>query len=374
MRVRDYLNPMHGWREASDVEKVRVYTRQSFLMIVAGVTIALTTQAVHDRDHVAVAAALVCAAATVVILRRTPRLGGTTAGSIGVPLIALGVATATLSVFGSMQSILWTAVLVTTAIAAHLDRRWSIAAVVGPGALAAALGATAVQAVFLGLSIAFMTATVRLSMWLLQIVAELDATRNAAAALSVAEERLRFARDLHDVVGRALSAIAVKSELAATLARRDDDRAAAQMDEVRALAHDFMKDARELVRGYRTIDVASEIVGARELLSSAGIRTELVGDVMTVPPDAAEPAAWVVREGVTNILRHSRATYCRMEFDVTGIRIVNDAPAPTGSADGGTGLSGLRERLTAVGGRLSVTTDSRTFALTAHFPSSEALP
>lgn len=372
MRVRDHLNPMRGWSAADNVEKVRVYTRQSFLLVVVAVTIALTIQVVRSHDYLSAAAALVCAAAAVVVLQRTPGLGGTPGRGIAVPLIALGAGGATLILFGGLPTTLLTVILVSSAVAPHIGWRWSVVAAAASTALAAVLGATAVQAVVLGLSTAFMAATVRLSMWLLRMVAELDANRSAAAALSVAEERLRFSRDLHDVVGRALSAIAVKSELAATLARRGDDRAAAQMDEVRDLAHESMTDARELVRGYRTIDVASELVGARSLLSAAGIRTEIVGDVTTVPQDVAEQAAWVVREGVTNILRHSQATYCRIEFDGTSIRVVNDAPAPTGRAGGGTGLSGLTERLSAVGGRLSVDTDPKTFALTAHFPSSEA--
>ncbi|GGG16322.1 histidine kinase [Rhodococcoides trifolii] len=367
MRLRDYLNPMHGWNDSSDVDKVRVYTRQSFLVIVVGLAVAMLSQSVAEKNTVTAAAALAGTAAAAVILQRTESMGGPSRRSRRPPLVVLVAASAVMVAFGSVQNILWTSILMTTAVAALVTLRWAVAAAVVVVVIAGLLGAEAVQIVLLGMFIVLMAFTVRLSMWLLRLVVELEATRDAAGALSVAEERLRFSRDLHDVVGRALSAIAVKSELAATLARRGDDRAAAQMDEVRALAQESMSEARELVRGYRSVDVASELVGARSLLSAAGIRTELIGDVSAVPHRVAEPAAWVVREGVTNILRHSSASFCRIEFDVNTIRIVNDEPAFGKSTGDGTGLSGLRERLAAVGGVLTVESNSDTFSVTATF-------
>ncbi|MDI6627000.1 MAG: histidine kinase [Rhodococcus sp. (in: high G+C Gram-positive bacteria)] len=370
MKLHQYLNPLHGWNDSSAVDKVRVYTRQSFLTLAVAVAVAAMLTSLQNDDYVSMAAQAVCAAATFVIVQRTPAIGGVSKASPRVPLVIMAVSAAVVAFSGEANNMLWAAALATTAVAALIPLRWCLAAAVASAALAAALGRSAIEALVLGLFIAFLACTLQLSAWLLRIVTELDATRDAAAALSVAEERLRFSRDLHDVVGRALSAIAVKSELAATLARRGDDRAAGQMDEVRILAQESMADARQLVRGYRSVDVASELDGARSLLSAAGISTELVGETSVLSERAAEAAAWVVREGVTNILRHSTATYCRIELTDSSIRLINDRPGASSERDDGTGLSGLRERLVAVGGTLTAEKTSEEFTLTATLPTS----
>lgn len=374
MKLYEYLNPLHGWNDSSAVEKVRVYTRQSFLLITVGVAVGAMLTTFQYDDYRSTVAASVCAAAAFVVVQRTPALGGESTANPRIPLAIMAVAAVVLVAGGTTSNALWAAVLVTTAVATLIRLRWSLAAAVAAAAIAAAVGTPALETVILGVFIAFMAFTVQLSAWLLRIVTELDATRDAAAALSVAEERLRFSRDLHDVVGRALSAIAVKSELAATLARRGDDRAATQMDEVRALAQESMTDARKLVRGYRSVDVAGELDGARSLLSAAGISTELTGETSALSERAAEAAAWVVREGVTNILRHSAATYCRIELTDSSIRLTNDHPgAPNGRNDG-TGLSGLRERLVAVGGELRTEQTTEKFTLIAVLPTSPQNP
>ena len=374
MKLYEYLNPLHGWNDSSAVEKVRVYTRQSFLLITVGVAVGAMLTTFQYDDYRSTVAAAVCAAAAFVVVQRTPALGGESTANPRIPLAIMAVAAVVLVAGGTTSNALWAAVLVTTAVATLIRLRWSLAAAVAAAAIAAAVGTPALETVILGVFIAFMAFTVQLSAWLLRIVTELDATRDAAAALSVAEERLRFSRDLHDVVGRALSAIAVKSELAATLARRGDDRAATQMDEVRALAQESMTDARKLVRGYRSVDVAGELDGARSLLSAAGISTELTGKTSALSERGAEAAAWVVREGVTNILRHSAATYCRIELTDSSIRLTNDHPgAPNGRNDG-TGLSGLRERLVAVGGELRTEQTTEKFTLIAVLPTSPQNP
>jgi two-component system sensor histidine kinase DesK len=212
---------------------------------------------------------------------------------------------------------------------------------------------------------AFLMFTVRVSLWLLQVVFELDAARGAQAALAVAEERLRFSRDLHDVMGRRLSAIAVKSELAATLADRSDPGAAAQMMEVRGVAHAAMREARELARGYRTTDLAQELEGSRSLLESAGISVELAVD--DVPAGWHEAAAWVVREAVTNVLRHSAATAVAIRYAGSELAVVNDGVVSSTST-GGSGLAGLRERLAPLGAGLTVTGSDSSFAVVATLP------
>jgi len=223
----------------------------------------------------------------------------------------------------------------------------------------------------------FWAGTVRLSMWIVEVVRRLDDAREVAARLAVAEERLRIARDMHDVVGRALSAVAVKSELAAALARRGDPRGADQMDEVRTLAQESLREVRGVVAGYRGADLATELDGARSVLRAAGVAVRVVGEVPHLAAPQAEALAWVVREGVTNIVRHSDARECRIDLAAAGgerelaLRVSNDgvrAAAAAPSDGGGAGLVGLRERLAAVGGALDVAADGDRFVLTARVP------
>ncbi|WP_418275800.1 sensor histidine kinase [Isoptericola jiangsuensis] len=234
-------------------------------------------------------------------------------------------------------------------------------------------------AVFLYAATLFWLATVRLSMWVLEVVRELEEARAVAGRLAVAEERLRIARDMHDVVGRALSAVAVKSELSAALARRGDPRAADEMDEVRTLAHESLREVRGVVAGYRSADLATELAGARSVLRAAGITVRVVGEVPALDQPRQEALAWVVREAVTNVVRHSRATRCRLDLDDDGgavaLRIVNDgAAADGGRSPDGSGLAGLRERLAAVGGTLDATADGEEFTVVASVPTTGATP
>ena len=161
---------------------------------------------------------------------------------------------------------------------------------------------------------------------------DLDEASDAQAQLAVAEERLRFSRDVHDVLGRRLSTIAVQAELAATLSARGDERAAERMLEVRGVAHEALREARELARGYRATDLLKELEGARSLLRSAGIDVQLSVDAM--PRAWHEAAGWVVRESVTNVLRHSSASVVKISYADGRLRVDNDGAHPNGSADG----------------------------------------
>ena len=242
------------------------------------------------------------------------------------------------------------------------------------GTVASALGTGLGAYVFL----LFWASTVRLSMWIVEVVRELDTARQASARLAVAEERLRIARDMHDVVGRALSAVAVKSELAAALARRGDPRGADEMDDVRSLAQDSLREVRRVVAGYRAADLSTELDGARSVLRAAGVTVRVVGEVPELAAPQADALAWVVREAVTNIVRHSAARECRIDLDrqeETGemvLRVSNDGArvgvAGVAGLEGGAGLVGLRERLAAVGGALDVAADGDRFVLTARVP------
>ena len=208
----------------------------------------------------------------------------------------------------------------------------------------------------------FLAFTAVFSVWLLDAVYELDEARETRARLAVAEERLRFGRDLHDVMGRNLAVIALKSELAVQLARRGRPQAVEQMIEVQRIAQESQREVRDVVRGYREADLEVELAGAKGVLTAAGIDCEVRGEAGGLPDEVQSALGWVVRETTTNVLRHGNAGRCSVELRVTEGRVVltveNDgAQAPGdggrgGSGQGGSGLAGLRERLRPVDGTL----------------------
>lgn len=260
-------------------------------------------------------------------------------------------------------------------------------ALLGAAALGAAGRGLLVLACVAGLGGAFLGVTYRLAGWSLKVVNELVAARETQARLAVAEERLRFARDMHDVLGRNLSVIALKSELAAELARRGAASAVEQMAEVQRVARDSQRELREVVRGYREADLNTELVGARGVLRAAGIDCRVAdAGTGTLPPAVHTALGWVVREGVTNVLRHAQAEHCAIRLrlapasaadanggaDTVAVLVMENDGVPEGpSSDGdhGSGLAGLRERLAALRGE--VTTErlpGGTFRLTARVP------
>ncbi|MBZ3907757.1 sensor histidine kinase [Streptomyces griseiscabiei] len=203
------------------------------------------------------------------------------------------------------------------------------------------------------------------SVWLLDAVYELADARETRARLAVAEERLRFGRDLHDVIGRNLAVIALKSELAVQLARRERPEAVEQMIEVQRIAHESQREVREVVRGYREADLGVELSGAQGVLAAAGIDCSVHGaDTAGLPGEVQSALAWVVREATTNVLRHGNADQCAVALKVTegqvvltvendGIRAAGAETADAGRSVGaGSGLAGLRERLAVVDGTL----------------------
>jgi len=214
----------------------------------------------------------------------------------------------------------------------------------------------------------------RVSLWTLGMVRELDRARHVQASLAVAEERLRFARDLHDVVGRTLSVVALKAELSAQLARRGRVEAVDEMLEVRRIAQDSLAELRAVVGGYRSADLGTELAGARALLGSAGIACRVVGDGADLPAQVQGTLGWVVREGTTNVLRHSDARGCTITLyhaDSGTVRLTmdNDGVPATGQIRLGNGLAGLSERLAALGGAVTAEREQPDrFSLTAELP------
>jgi Signal transduction histidine kinase len=175
--------------------------------------------------------------------------------------------------------------------------------------------------------------------------------------LAKVAERERIARDLHDVLGHTLSLIILKSELASKLADRDPQRAREEIRDVERISREALSEVRHAVRGYRA-GLQHELEGAREMLRAASI--ELSTNVEPVPLAPAQEAilALALREAVTNVVRHSAASHCTIDLrrfhDETGdeIRMTVTDDGRGGSEADGTGISGMRERITGMGGRV----------------------
>ncbi|WP_327640897.1 sensor histidine kinase [Kribbella sp. NBC_00482] len=184
---------------------------------------------------------------------------------------------------------------------------------------------------------------------------ELNAARKDMAELAVQEERNRFARDLHDILGHSLTVITVKAELAGKLMAANPERAAAEVADVESLARAALADVRAAVAGYRELSLAGELVSARTALQAAEIKADLPTTVDEVPEENRELFAWVVREGVTNVIRHSGAKHCTIRLTAAQIEVLDDGKGPTpGGGASGHGLVGLRERADQAGAGVQV--------------------
>lgn len=222
------------------------------------------------------------------------------------------------------------------------------------------------------------------SLWWWGVVTRLDESRRMAADLAVAQERLRFASDLHDIQGHHLQVIALKAELSARMLDRghdgDEAAAATQIQEVRAIAKQALEETRSLVAGLRDVALADELENAREVLTLTGAACTLQAEpalAALVRSGAATQRALAlsVREGTTNILRHSDATSAsislRLEAGHWELALVNNGIDRAGSVanrGGGSGLDGLRERILALGGTFTAAREDGTFALRVRIP------
>jgi two-component system sensor histidine kinase DesK len=208
----------------------------------------------------------------------------------------------------------------------------------------------------LSFAIAFAVIAVTSAMVAIRRSRDLEAAQRENARLAVEEERNRVARDLHDILGHSLTVIRVKAELAARMVDLDPARARAEAEAVESLAREALADVRGAVEGFREISLAAEIARAREALESAGIAADLPRRVDTVDPALRELYAWTVREGVTNVIRHSGARTCSVAIDERGLRLADDGtvagPGPAGRSQGH-GLTGLAERARLAGASLS---------------------
>jgi two-component system sensor histidine kinase DesK len=209
-----------------------------------------------------------------------------------------------------------------------------------------------------------------------RLILELRSTREALAAAAVAEERLRFARDLHDLLGHTLSLVVVKAEAVRRLAERDPVAAAVHARDIEAVGRQALTEVREAVTGYRDGDLRAEVARARATLEAAGVTTTVRDDGSAVPARAASALSWVVREGVTNVVRHSGAVHCEIVIAAapgqTTVEVRDDGTAVPDPVFGN-GLRGLSERLGRAGGSLTARSGEGGFVVAGTVPAGEVL-
>lgn len=225
-------------------------------------------------------------------------------------------------------------------------------------------------AVFLVVAMTYTEVTL-LRQWRLTL--ELEEARRDAAELATTKERLRLAEDLHDILGHALEVVSFKSELASKLSEVDPARSRAELDEIQRLARGAVHDVRALVQGRRSTHLVTELSGARALLESAGIGWEFTGDPAPLGAEASELLGRVLREAVTNLLRHAGASRCTVKLETEGgqavLTVVNDGVAPMPRDDSeGSGLRGLARRISEAGGAFSAGARDGTFEVRAEVP------
>jgi len=203
---------------------------------------------------------------------------------------------------------------------------------------------------------------------------ELRRAREQVAHLAIAEERLRFSRDLHDLLGHSLSVIAIKSELAGKLLPARPEDARRELKDVETSAREALREVRATVAGYRQPSLQSELDQAPQLLRAAGITPEVEVEADPLPLALDNLLALAVREGVTNVIRHSRARRCRISVKtgpgVASVHIVDDGEPGAAPTSRGTGLVGLSERARALQGEVHAGRRAHGFELALEVPRS----
>lgn len=199
---------------------------------------------------------------------------------------------------------------------------------------------------------------------------ELTAAQAEVRHFAAAAERERIGRDLHDLLGRTLTLIAIKADLAERLSANAPDKAAAEMRDIGAAARDGLAEVRGAVSGMTGASLAREIASAQAALAAAQISCEVEGDAEAIDPGTSAVLAMALREAVTNVIRHSGARNCRIALiQQTGrleLKVSDDGDGQAVRPGGG--ISGLTLRLNAAGGELAVEGDTRGTSLTARLP------
>ena len=397
------------WAGRSDPQRIDLYTRWSFYTFIGASPLFAVMALGSSPGPWPPGAALfvvgsVAVAAAAILLARA----GLDGRALNRPLpVALTAATAVLAVATAIVGVAalpdwgrdapgapWSLALPPTVVLIACATVWPTRRLVPASMCVGALvvagllvgGQDPVEAVVIGVSLTVAVTGIvlsfRFTVWVLDVVVQLERARDVQSQLAVAEERLRFARDLHDVMGRNLSAIAVKGQLAGELVRRGRPEAAEEVADIARIAEESLREVRGVVGGYRGADLAGELAGARSLLRAAGVACTVAGEeaCASLPLQMQTAFGWVVREAVTNVLRHSRATSCSISLDVGGhqaqLSVVNDGAVTGGPATErwGHGLTGLAERLAATGGRLTARREDGRFVLAATVPTQTPVP
>ncbi|WP_313503908.1 sensor histidine kinase [Corynebacterium variabile] len=366
------VNPFRMWRDLDGGAKLAVYTRLSLeaMVVFFGLyTVAVVAFTDNDANPPAwltaldiVASLLLLVAGVAVLELRTefttaPRremrrevpwllptatVLGASCWVVGLLLMLSGSDGIS---DGGLPLIVVSLVIMPLAVMPWLPYHWPVTVV-----------AVVVTAVVLGemwwmsLFIPFFLMTTLLSAWTVNIAKQLDRARITESALQVSEERLRFAQELHDTLGQRLAAISVKTELARALAARGDDRLDAELAELQSLAQASVAEMHDVVEGYRTVNLSTEITGSRQLLESAGITLTVEGDPTALPEPLRETAAWLVREATTNVVKHADATWVRLTLTPDTVTVANDGVAR--DIERLSGLAGIRRRAEPSGASL----------------------
>jgi two-component system sensor histidine kinase DesK len=187
-------------------------------------------------------------------------------------------------------------------------------------------------------------------------IRELRSAREELADLAVSEERLRIARDLHDLLGQSLSIVALKSDLADRLVDTDPAAAHAELADVRRCSRQALAEMRAAVHGYRRLGFSEALGGAEAALSAAGIDLRVDGIAEELPTEVESVLAWGLREATTNVVRHSGARACEVTVETNGgsvaLQVDDDGSAPPSASGRGAGLAGLAERARRLDGTL----------------------
>ncbi len=300
------------------------------------------------------------------------------------PTLRSGLAWAALAVLVLAASLAWHSwsaawLLVGMAAALGLPTKGALSAIPLSGVVAGALtyraDADVTAALEQGFIVALAGTTAGVLSELLRTTDALRRTREQLARAAVAQERERVARDLHDVLGHTLSVMVVKAAAVRRLAAIDPAAAAAHAADIEEVGRSALGRVRETIHAASAPTLVEEVASARDALAAAGIEATLP-TATEVPEPAGVPLAWALREGVTNVLRHSAASRCRVELVRVGgayrLSIVDDGVGRVTAAAGHDGgLAGLRGRLSAAGGGLDVNPGSDGFTLTAWVPESK---
>ena len=189
---------------------------------------------------------------------------------------------------------------------------------------------------------------------LVRVLTEAEMRAGATrSSLALVAERERVARDVHDVLGHSLTALSVKAELAARLVDVDPARAKEELESIQATARQALAEVRATVGGLRAGNLEAELGAAPQVLADAGVTTTVTGAVADTDPRHRALLAWVLRESVTNVVRHARAGSVVIELGPHGIAVTDDGVGVSGPE--GNGLRGMRERVSGAGGTLDLT-------------------